>query len=192
MEEILSAYWTTGTRKNKGIYSPITQNRHHLELMKKIKKDSKGNILSKALLDQTFNKRYKSIVVLANPQTIVDYRYAKKEIREQIVRSDRLIEYIKQSYKESNLKEVSDGQMAEWAKSYLELHIEAEKDYISKYDRYKVSQNENADVQPNVKICGNLEKAEERNFYSIDNEIEKTEIFQRLKAFRLRKAGKKR
>ncbi len=174
--------------KNKGIYSPITQNRHHLELMKKMKKDSKRNILSKAVLDQTFDKRYKSIVVLANPQTIIDYKYAKKEIREQIVRSDRLIEYIKESNKESNLKEVSDSQMLEWANFYLGLHIEAEKDYMSKYDCYRISQNENTVVESNMKKCGNLEREEEKNFYSIDNEIEQSEIFQILKTFRLRKS----
>lgn len=174
--------------KNKGIYSPITQNRRHLELMKKMEKDRKKNILSKAVFDQTFDKRYKSIVVLANPQTIIDYKYAKKEIREQIVRSDRLIEYIKESYKESNIKEVTDSKMLEWANFYLELHIEAEKDYISKYDCYRVSQNENTVLESDIKKCEDLERAEGRNLYSKDNEIEKTEIFQKLRAYRLRKS----
>lgn len=37
----------SGRRKREGIYSPITQNQRHLELMKRIKINSKGNVLSK-------------------------------------------------------------------------------------------------------------------------------------------------
>ena len=177
--------------KRQGIYSPITQNQHHLELMKKMKKDSKRNILSKTVVDQTFDKKYKPIVVLANPQTIIDYKYAKTEIREQIVRSDRLIEYIKKSYSESNLSEMTDNQMLEWAKFYLQLHMETEKDFISKYNRYRISQNEMAAKQSDKNDGYNVEMSEERDFCGIDdedNEIEKTEIFQKLKAFRLDKS----
>lgn len=177
-----------GKRKSQGIYSPITQNQHHLELMKKMKKDSKSNILTKTVVDQTFDKKYKSIVVLANPQTIIDYQYAKKEIREQIVRSDRLIEYIRKSYNESNLSEMTDTQMLEWAKSYLELHIGTEKDYISKYDRYRIPQNEMIAEQSDVNDGCNVEMSEERDFSGIDNGTEKTEIFQKLKDFRLNKS----
>ena len=35
-----------GKKKKEGIYSPITQNQRHLELMKKIRVDNKGNIFS--------------------------------------------------------------------------------------------------------------------------------------------------
>lgn len=174
--------------KSHGIYSPITQNQHHLELMKKMKKDSKRNILTKTVVDQTFDKKYKSIVVLANPQTIIDYKYAKKEIREQIIRSDRLIEYIRKSYNESNLSEMTDTQMLEWAKFYLELHMETEKDYISKYDCYRISQNEITAKQPDLSSRCNMEILEGKDSYDEDNEIEKTEIFQKLKAFRLNKS----
>ncbi|MBD5544586.1 MAG: helicase [Lachnospiraceae bacterium] len=174
--------------KSRGIYSPITQNQHHIELMKKMKKDSKRNILSKTMVNQTFDKKYKPVVVLANPQTIIDYKYAKKEIREQIVRSDRLIEYIRKSYNESNLSEMTDTQMLEWAKFYLELHTETEKDYISKYDCYRISQNEITAKQPDLSGSSSTKISEEKAFSKEDNEIEKTEIFQKLKAFRLNKS----
>lgn len=179
-----------GKKQSKGIYSPITQNQHHLELMKKMRKDSKRNILSKAMAEQSFDKKYKSIVVLANPQTIIDYRYAKKEIKEQIVRSDRLIEYIRDSYKESDLSEVTDSQLLEWAKFYLALHMEIEKDYVKKYDCYRISSNEMRTKQSAISDSSKEEakELEKKNPEDKDTEIEKTEIFQQLKAFRLQKS----
>ncbi|HEX3076447.1 MAG TPA: nuclease-related domain-containing protein [Lachnospiraceae bacterium] len=39
-----------GKKKREGIYSPITQNQRHLELMKKIKVDKRNNILAKFMV----------------------------------------------------------------------------------------------------------------------------------------------
>ena len=39
---------TVGSRR-EGIYSPVTQSQRHLELLKKIRSDDKGNILTKML-----------------------------------------------------------------------------------------------------------------------------------------------
>ncbi|MCR4679779.1 MAG: NERD domain-containing protein [Lachnospiraceae bacterium] len=52
----------------EGIYSPITQNQRHMELIKAIRAQSKGNILTKALFEKKFYNNYHSIVVLANPK----------------------------------------------------------------------------------------------------------------------------
>lgn len=66
-------------RKNKeGIYSPITQNQRHLELMKKIKHDESKNILQQLMTDKYFEIFNKSIVVLANTKTVLNSKYAKR------------------------------------------------------------------------------------------------------------------
>lgn len=44
---------------------------------------------------------YKSIVCLANPKTILNDKYAKKEVKEKVVRADQLIAHIKKLEKES-------------------------------------------------------------------------------------------
>ena len=62
----------------EGIYSPITQNQRHLRVLKEIRKASKGNFLTKMLFERGFEETYKSIVVLANPKTYLNARYAKK------------------------------------------------------------------------------------------------------------------
>lgn len=95
-----------GKRKREGIYSPITQNERHLELMKKMKLDRRSNFITKFMVQKTFNDLYKAIIVLANPKTVLNARYAKKEIKEKVIRADKLITYIKDMYK--NSKELAD------------------------------------------------------------------------------------
>ena len=97
--------------KNKtmkeGIYSPITQNIRHLELIKAIRKEEK-NILTKVLYERNFDKNYRSIVVLANPKTVLNDKFAKKEIKSQVIRADQLVEYIKIMDKDDDT-EKTDG-----------------------------------------------------------------------------------
>ena len=69
-------------KKKEGIYSPITQNQRHLELMKKIKIDSNKNILMKFMAGNYFEDFTKSVVVLANPKTVLNAKFAKKEVKE--------------------------------------------------------------------------------------------------------------
>jgi hypothetical protein len=57
-------------KKREGIYSPITQNQRHLELMKKLRDESKSNILTRFMAGKYFED--KSIVVLANPKTVLN------------------------------------------------------------------------------------------------------------------------
>lgn len=82
--------------KKEGIYSPITQNRRHIELIKKIRVRTKSNFLTKAIFEKLFYTTYQGIVVLANPKTVLNDKYAKKEVKDQVVRVDRLVEHIRQ------------------------------------------------------------------------------------------------
>ena len=94
---------TFGRKKIKeGIYSPITQNERHLKLMKKIAMENKSNIITKFLTDKLFENSYRTVVVLSNPKTVLNSGFAKKEIRNKVIRTDQLISYIKNTYK--NLK----------------------------------------------------------------------------------------
>ena len=78
----------------EGIYSPITQNQRHLELYKMLREKDKGSVM-KFLYNKTFSSGFKSLVVLANPKSILKSRYAPKEIKEKVIKADQLIDYIK-------------------------------------------------------------------------------------------------
>lgn len=117
----------------EGIYSPITQNKRHMELMKKIRSDSKSNILTKALAEKFFYENYISVIVLANPKTVLNAKYAKKEIKDQIIRADHLIEFIKKANKDFKDDVLNEKEMENLARFYLNLHQENPMDYTEKY-----------------------------------------------------------
>lgn len=81
-----------GRRYKEGIYSPITQNERHLEVYRACWETDKG-LVSKIIASKHFSDYNKTIVVLANPKTVVNDRYARKEIKQQVIRIDQLIIY---------------------------------------------------------------------------------------------------
>lgn len=125
---------TFNGRKKEGIYSPITQNRRHLELINAMLRKSRGPVMS-YLLDKGFADFWRSLVVFANPKTVVNDRYAKKEVKKHLVRADSLIDVMKAINNEKGLgheksykSDVRDG--AEW---FLSKHKENTVDYAAKY-----------------------------------------------------------
>lgn len=119
----------------EGIYSPITQNQRHMELIKAIRAQSKGNILTKALFEKNFYNNYHSIVVLANPKTVLNDKYAKKETKEQVIRADQLISYIKKIDASVTDYTCSDKDMEEMANFFISQHRLNPVDYVEKYRR---------------------------------------------------------
>ncbi len=70
-----------GRKKKEGIYSPITQNQRHLELIKKLRVDNQSNVLTKFIIGRYFEDSYRTVVVLANPKTVLNAKFAKKEVK---------------------------------------------------------------------------------------------------------------
>jgi hypothetical protein len=170
-----------GKRKKEGIYSPITQNQRHLELMKKIKVDNKRNLLTKYMAEKHFEDLNKSVVVLANPKTVLNAKFAKKEMKEKVIRADQLVKYVKDRYETSKESADSDESMLALAQSYLSLHKEVEKDYTEKYEQYKI-------ITPVSKEFTKAQEDEHNPSKTANVPVEETELFIELKAFRLKKS----
>ncbi len=174
-----------GRKKKEGIYSPITQNQRHLELMKKIKVDNKSNILTKFMVGRYFEDCYKSVVVLANPKTVLNAKFAKKEVKEKVIRADQLVKYIKNMYEQSKESTDSDERLLEWAQSFLVLHKEVIKDYTEKYEQYKIDNNV---TDKNVQEINSKIEDEKVTTVSVTIPVEDTEMFKELKVYRLNKS----
>lgn len=123
-----------GKYKKEGIYSPITQNKRHIEMIKRIRVSSKGNFIAKAIFEKNFDDNYKSVVVLANPKTVINMKYAKKEVKDQIIRSDQLNSYIEKLMRDSGSAIFTEKQMYELADFYLGFHTPNTQSYTKKYD----------------------------------------------------------
>lgn len=119
---------TLGSRK-EGIYSPITQNQRHLDLITAIRKDNSGKLMKGFISDSG----WKTIVVLANPKTILDDKNAPKEIKEQIIRADQLVAFIKKSESESKEFSLNDKELKDIAEKWLSRCKENPVDYATKY-----------------------------------------------------------
>lgn len=118
--------------QKQGIYSPITQNRRHLELIKAMRRSEQRNFLAKAQFEESFCNLYHGIVVLANPKTVLNSRYAKKEVREQVIRADQLTEYIRHTDAKAGSRMRERG-MKDLANYFLEKHKPHQSGIVAKY-----------------------------------------------------------
>ncbi|MCR5800576.1 MAG: NERD domain-containing protein [Lachnospiraceae bacterium] len=125
-------YELSGKKIKEGIYSPITQNERHRLVIKELRINEK-NILGKFLLNKNFDNAYVPIVVLANPKTVLQNRYAPKEVKEKVIRADQLIEYIKKMDQNCNDVDYSNKDMEEIARYFLSKNEMERSDYSLKY-----------------------------------------------------------
>lgn len=119
--------------RKEGVYSPITQNQRHMEVIKKIRMEAKGNMLTKALFEKYFPENYRSIVVLANSKTVLNAKYAKKEVKNHVIRADQLISFIRNANSERGAESCSEKEMMKTAQFFLEKSTENPIDYVAKY-----------------------------------------------------------
>ncbi len=154
----IRSYSYKGKNIKEGIYSPITQNQRHLELIKAMMEDTRTNIITKKLFNMGFKNDYHTIVVLANPKTVLNDRYAKKEIKNQVIRADQLISYIKQKDDEKDKSSFSDKEMEELAEFFLDQNSDNPVDYTQKYREMFISQNTEPETETDKEIlcpeCG--------------------------------------
>lgn len=81
-------------RRREGIYSPVTQNARHVELMRAIIRAENGRLVS-GLVGNAIDAYFHSVVVLANDKSLLSMSHAPAEVRRQVVRCDQLVNYIK-------------------------------------------------------------------------------------------------
>ena len=120
-------YW------KEGIYSPITQNERHMEVLKECKSEE-WNAVMGAMVRMSFSSFHKSLVVLANEKTYLNDRYAKKEVKEQVIRADQLIATIRRMNAESKLPKSTKKEMLGFGEKMLERDTGERKDYAARYE----------------------------------------------------------
>lgn len=167
-------YTYNGKIIKEGIYSPITQNQRHLELYKMLREKDKGSVM-KFLYDKTFSSGFKSLVVLANPKSILKSRYAPKEIKEKVIKADQLIDYIKK-HEQSAFRNQKD--MIAMADGLLSYHQKQEIPPIQEENTFESIEANNDDQLIETLKKYRMNKAQEKNLppYYIFNDITLNEI----------------
>lgn len=179
--------WQYNGKYNKeGIYSPITQNARHQDMIKRIKLSHKNNFVTKALFEKYFDEFHKSLVVLANPKTVINMKYAKKDIKDKIIRCDQLTKNIKNMINDSKNALYSEKEMYELADYYLSLHTPNAVDYTKKYQIDETTQEKSIPtaaptattaVPTSAPVTNPVESPAKAN-------IEETPLYKALKQYR--------
>lgn len=143
---IRTVNYANGRYKREGIYSPVTQSIRHLDLLKDLHKNRQRAFLESK--DETyFTNRLRPVVVLANPKTILNDKYAKKDLKEKVIRADHLIEYIRSECAKATSVESNDAQLKNRADWYMSLDRDSQTDYTAKYESYKKSTTQERPTQ---------------------------------------------
>lgn len=133
MGNFVRTYEISGKKIKEGIYSPITQNQRHLQVIKALRGKEK-NFFTKMLFENNFENAYKSLVVLANPKTYLNAKYAKKDVKNKIVRADQLVAKIKEIDGMSKEIDYKEEDMKNLAEFFLAANGEKHSDYARKYE----------------------------------------------------------
>ncbi len=164
---------TYGKRSFKnGIYSPITQNRRHLDLLRDIYIDSQDNIIRRTLLGNEFSKMFTPFVVVANSKSVLNVKYAKKEVKEKILRLDQLNNKIREILNSSDKMGYSSDDLTDMAHHIMNYHRVKPFDFKEKYKQY-------------IKLQDNKEAIIE-----ISSDIESHPMYIALKKYRLEQSRK--
>ena len=154
-------YEYNGKKIKEAIYSPYTQAVRHQDMLKKVWADSHSkieNFIYGRFIGKNF---FRPIVVLSNSKSILNTRYAPKDIRDDVIRADQLINYIQKDIDGLD-KDYLDGEkeLKRAAETWLSRSVPNDSNIVNKY----------------------LDK--------IDNNVNKQELENKLREFRKMRAFK--
>lgn len=110
--------------KKEGMYSPIAQNERHVRILREV--------LVKEKLIRTFP--IKSLVVLANPRTVLNKKQCPKVIRDNVYKHDQLSAYLKREIEDkSNDRDMVEKFLYAIADFLMKNHKPHQIDYMKKY-----------------------------------------------------------
>lgn len=130
-----------GKKLKEAIYSPYAQAERHRDVMKKIWLASHNKVVT-SILNKSFDDWYRSLVVIANPKSVLNVKYAPKEIKDRIIKLDSLVRYLKKDISRtskinlSTKKEIYDSG-ANMLSLHQDINIDYEKIYGKKSEQDK-------------------------------------------------------
>ena len=144
--------------------------------------ERQGNILSRIFSDMHFDQYFHPIVVVANAKTILNVKYAKKEVKDKIIRGDQLIEYIRKRIINSDTIARSYGDLSSLAEMFLDHHHAKRIDVRAKYAEWLTKKEVN--VVEDVKTSPTEVKISENG----NSSVEDLPVYLALKNYRLLKS----
>ena len=150
--DFIREYTFNNKKVKKGMYSPLRQVEAQRDVYKKIWNNrlSKNKILNtirRFLSNDGFTNIHRVLVVAANNETILNTKYAPKDIKTKVIKADALIRTIQNDLKQSD-KDLweSKKQMEEWANTFLKINVNKDVDYYEYYkEQFNLESSNNDD-----------------------------------------------
>ncbi len=149
--------------RKEGFVSPVSQNERHLNVIKEIRKEYKTNFYTQGVFEKFFPKTYRSIVVLANPKTILNDKKAPDSIRKIVIRADQLVSYIKRIDEEDDLYKSSEKEMHELLDSFIKCSKPCKSDYAKKYEELLNGSKADDSVKQEEVVCESKSSSANKN-----------------------------
>lgn len=146
-----------GSRQS--ISDPTEQNRRHADLIQHLCPELK--------------KRCVPVVVFTDQKRILNTDHAPKRLRNQVMKIDKLVHFIRSQHENHKVSEFSDKDMKKYADFFLKKHQENPVDYTAKYQKYLKNSSSPAPAEkPKVKterkaklLCPNCRKEVRKSAY---------------------------
>ena len=150
--DFIREYTFNNKKVKKGMYSPLRQVEAQRDVYKKIWNNrlSKNKILNtirRVLSENNFTDTNRVLVVAANNETILNTKYAPKDIKTKVIKADALVRTIQNDLKQSD-RELweSKKQMEEWANAFLNINVDKNIDYYEYYkEQFNLESSNNDD-----------------------------------------------
>lgn len=181
--DFIREYTINGKKIRKGMYSPLRQVEAQRDVFKKIWNNSLSdnkiwNTIKRAIAENNFTNSHRVLVVAANNETILNTKYAPKDIKDKVIKADALIRKIQQDLDrtDKDLWDTKKGIEA-WALGFLKRSIEIKIDYYNfykeKFIREEIVTKEDNSNLKNILIEFRKNRSKELNipaYYVFTNE----------------------
>lgn len=130
-------YYKGKKKVKEGMYSPLSQAQRHIEIFKKIWMSRNNNLFDKLFRRNHLDTWNKPLVVMANSKNVLNMKYAPKDYKYKVIKSDTLVEYLQKDLKRCD-KDclLNKDQMFSIANSIMENYNKViNENYIAKYEK---------------------------------------------------------
>ena len=143
--DFIREYNINNKKFKKGMYSPLRQVEAQRDVYKKIWNNRLSsnkviNFIKRALSENNFTDTHRVLVVAANNETILNTKYAPKDIKDKVIRADALVRKIQYDLDKSD-KTIwySKKEVEDWANTFLNMNVVNNINYYEYYkDKSKV------------------------------------------------------
>ena len=141
-------------KKEFGMDNPLTQNLHHMILLKEILLKEEKQLFKKRLLEKELEKRLVSYVVFANRKNILTVEDRMSKTEKNVMRYDALIKNMSQAIKESHALPMSEEKMITMSELLLNITKECRSSYRQRDMKMVLKAYRN--YQMNIKGCSDI------------------------------------